>query len=135
MNVTLKSDVFQWLWRATRFMIVASVALLAMFGGANAAELVMFEQAGCPWCRAFDREIAPGYANTDQGKIAPLRRVDFRGPRPTDLADLGNIQGTPVFVLMDRGREVGRITGYPGDDFFWPMLDELIELLPPKPAT
>ena len=28
---------------------------------------------------------------------------------------------TPTFVLVDRGREVGRIVGYPGSDFFYPQ--------------
>ena len=40
----------------------------------------MFEQAGCAWCAAFDREIAPIYAKTDEGLRAPLRRVDIAAP-------------------------------------------------------
>jgi hypothetical protein len=34
---------------------------------------------------------------------------------------------TPTFVLVADGREVGRITGYPGEDFFWGLLQRLIE--------
>ena len=29
---------------------------------------------------------------------------------------------TPTFVLMDQGAEVGRITGYAGEEFFWGLL-------------
>ena len=36
---------------------------------------------------------------------------------------------TPVFVLVDGGREIGRIRGYPGDTFFWGLLANLIERL------
>ncbi|MDB5580605.1 MAG: thioredoxin, partial [Bradyrhizobium sp.] len=53
---------------------------------ARAAELVMFEQAGCIWCEAFNREIAPVYDKTDEGRRAPLRRVDIAGQTPQDLA-------------------------------------------------
>jgi hypothetical protein len=36
---------------------------------------------------------------------------------------------SPTFVLVEQGREIGRITGYPGADFFWGMLAELIQKL------
>ena len=49
---------------------VMYIALTAV--SARAAELVMFEQAGCVWCAVFDREIAPVYGKTDEGKHAPL---------------------------------------------------------------
>ena len=29
------------------------------------------------------------------------------------------IRYTPTFVLAEDGKEVGRIEGYPGDEFFW----------------
>jgi hypothetical protein len=38
---------------------------------------------------------------------------------------------TPTFVLADNGREVGRIEGYPGDAFFWGLLESLLEHTPP----
>lgn len=37
---------------------------------------------------------------------------------------------TPTFVLTDSGREVGRIAGYPGSDFFYPLLEDLLKKLP-----
>ena len=33
----------------------------------------------------------------------------------------------PTFVMLNDGRETGRIEGYPGDEFFWPLLNELID--------
>lgn len=95
----------------------------------RAAELVMFEQVGCVWCDSFNREIAPVYAKTDEGQRAPLRRVDIAGPMPQELAFIDVEKLTPLFVLVDHGREVGRIRGYPGEDNFWGLLGALIKKL------
>ena len=97
---------------------------------AHAAELVMFEQAGCEWCAAFDREIAPIYPKTAEGKRAPLRRVNIDGPVPGDLAFIQVEHLTPLFVMVDSGRELGRIRGYPGEDHFWGLLGVLVGKLP-----
>ena len=96
---------------------------------ARAAELVMFERAGCAWCEAFDREIAPIYGKTEEGLRAPLRRVDTARPVPPDLAFIETERLTPLFVLVDRGREIRRIRGYPGEDFFWGLLGALVKKL------
>ena len=116
----------------TRQKYFSLLALLgAMFVASNlrAAELVMFEQAGCVWCEAFNREIAPVYAKTDEGKRAPLRRVDIDKTTPKDLAFIEVERLTPLFVLIDNGREIGRIRGYPGEDHFWGLLGVLLKRL------
>ena len=112
-------------------MLMAAAALFMFVSAAEtrAAELVMFEQAGCVWCEAFDREIAPVYAKTDEGKRAPLRRVDIMQKSPSDLAFIDAERLTPLFVLVEGGREVGRIRGYPGEDNFWGLLGVLIKKL------
>lgn len=111
-----------------RLVCLLLVLLLAPFD-AHAAELVMFEQKSCVWCQKFDREIAPAYDKTTEGRRAPLRRVDFAKPLPADLSFVTRERFTPVFVLVDAGREVGRIRGYPGETFFWGLLANLIERL------
>lgn len=101
--------------------------------GAMAAELLMFESDDCTWCDRWDAEIGPAYPKTDDGKRAPLRRVDIHDARPDDLRDVEGVRFTPTFVLLDdQGRELGRINGYPGQDFFWGMLSDLIAKLPNK---
>jgi hypothetical protein len=95
----------------------------------HAAELIMFEQKGCVWCEKFNREVAPAYARTSEGQRAPLRRIDIGAPLPGDLAFVRRERFTPVFVLVDQGREFGRIRGYPGDTFFWGLLANMIERL------
>jgi len=123
-------------------MPVLAFLLLALIARpAQSAELVMFEQKGCVWCQRFDREIAPAYEKTDEGKRVPLRRHDIAQPVPAELAFIRRERFTPVFVLIDEGREIGRIRGYPGDIFFWGLLANLIERLdrgesaPPEPTS
>ena len=96
---------------------------------ARAAELVMFEQAGCVWCEAFDREVAAVYDKTDEGVRAPLRRVNIAAALPPDLDFIAVERLTPLFVLVENGREIGRIRGYPGEDHFWGLLGVLIKSL------
>ena len=120
-----------------RFVAAVVLALL-LAPAAQAAELIVFEQKGCVWCQRFDREIAPAYARTDEGKRAPLRRVDIAKPLPDDLSFIVRERFTPVFVLVENGAEFGRIRGYPGETFFWGLLANLLERLdrgePSSPA-
>ncbi|MDX2158785.1 MAG: hypothetical protein SFW09_19965 [Hyphomicrobiaceae bacterium] len=118
-------------------LVVALLAIAAFAcpsSAVRAAELVMFEEAGCAWCRAFDREIAPAYPRTEEGRRAPLRRVDIRNAARSGVRLDKSVYVTPTFVLAENGVELGRITGYPGQDFFWGLLDELLGRLPPAPA-
>ncbi len=90
-----------------------------------AAELVMVEQRGCEWCARWNEEIAPAYPKTTEGKFAPLRRVDLRN-MPTDLHVQRRVSFTPTFLIVEDGKEVARLEGYPGEDFFWPVLAKLL---------
>jgi thioredoxin-related protein len=111
------------------FSLLALLGTMFVASNLRAAELVMFEQAGCVWCEAFNREIAPVYPKTEEGKRAPLRRVDIDKQTPKDLAFIEVERLTPLFVLVDNGREIGRIRGYPGEDHFWGLLGVLLKRL------
>jgi len=99
---------------------------------ARAAELVVFGSARCPYCLAWEREIGSAYAKTAEARQAPLRRIAIQAQRPADLARIKAVHVTPTFVLVDEGREVGRIVGYDGDREFWPQLRRLLARLHPK---
>ena len=105
--------------------IAAAALALLSTAGSRAAELVMFERAGCIWCARFDAEIAPIYGKTEGSQVAPLRRVDRNGPLPADLAGID-----PVFhadlCRGKRGSRDRRIRGYPGDAFFFGLLDRIL---------
>ena len=94
----------------------------------------MIRQAGCPWCEAWDEEIGPIYGKTEEAEQAPLREVDIDAIPPGVTLDRP-ARFTPTFVLLENGVETGRIEGYPGDHFFWSMLDRLLEAPPDKTAT
>lgn len=104
--------------------------LLAAPSAAGAAELVMLERPGCAWCERWDREIAPIYPQSAEGRVAPLRRVDVTAPWPDDLAGIERDFYTPTFIVVDDGKEVARLRGYPGDNFFWPLLGDMLDKLP-----
>jgi hypothetical protein len=110
-------------------LFAAAAWLAATALPSHAAELVMFEQQGCDWCESWHAEIGPIYPKTAEGHQAPLRRVNIFDPIPDDLKHIAPGRFTPTFVLVENGREIGRIRGYPGEDFFWVLLDEMIEKL------
>jgi thioredoxin-related protein len=56
--------------------------------------------------------------------------VNIHDPLPKDLSFLVKGGYTPTFVLVDKGKEIGRIRGYPGESFFWGLLSVIIEKLP-----
>jgi hypothetical protein len=105
-----------------------------MAEAAPIAELVMFVEASCPWCARWDREVGGAYPRSEEGRRAPLRRIHISEARRSGFTLSGAVAVTPTFILVDRGVEVGRITGYPGADFFWGMLDHLLDRLPSAPA-
>jgi thioredoxin-related protein len=93
----------------------------------------MFEGRGCSWCARWHAEIGPGYHKTEEGRRAPLRRLDIRQQENAGALLARSVTVTPTFVLIDDGREVGRLVGYPGGEFFYGLLDELLSRLP-QPA-
>jgi hypothetical protein len=106
--------------------IALLLTVLSPTAAATALELVMYRRAGCPWCAKWDREIGPIYAKTDIGRRAPLHVVDLDRERGPDIGLKRPVRYTPTFVLVDGGREIGRIEGYPGEDFFWGLLERLL---------
>lgn len=108
---------------------LAMIALLGAHPIAATAqvELLMGEEEGCVWCARWNAEVAPEYALTAEGRAAPLRRVDIHSPLPDDLDLKSRLRFTPTFVLIYDGREIARREGYPGEDFFWPVLGQMLD--------
>ncbi len=110
-------------------------AVFFTFGGllpvkVHSAELLMLEQSGCTYCEQWDDEIGGIYSVTDEGKKAPLRRVNIHQTWPEDLSGIRKDYFTPTFVLVNNGIEIDRLRGYPGDEFFWFLLGEMLDKLP-----
>lgn len=128
---------------ATAFPAAAFVVLVLVMGWAMAGlsavaarpadgvRLIMVEEPGCRFCRQWDAEIAPGYRKSAEGRFAPLKRVRRGAP---ELKGLAPIPFTPTFIVMRKGEELGRITGYPGADYFYEELRPLLSRIGFFPA-
>lgn len=107
--------------------LAALLCLLAL--PARATELMMVETPGCGWCRQWHAEIGPGYPKTAEGRFAPLRRHQLGEPF-AGVVLRSAVVSTPTFIVVDGGKEIGRIIGYPGAEFFYGLLDEILARLP-----
>lgn len=111
----------------TRFQAAAAAFFLfvSFCGPVQAAQLIMTDWRACPYCRQFNRDVAPSYGASEAGRQAPLRRVSVFN-WPSDLAGVTPARQTPVFILVDNGREVGRFAGYTGQRGFYRRLERLL---------
>ncbi|MCR8550118.1 thioredoxin family protein [Salipiger sp. P9] len=106
----------------------AALSVLLLAGSALAdVRLVMVEQVGCAYCAMWNAEIAPAYPNTAEGRFAPLLRADLRQGPPEGVSYNRKVLFTPTFILIEDGVELARLEGYPGEDFFWPLLSQMLE--------
>ncbi|MCA0996546.1 hypothetical protein [Alloyangia pacifica] len=115
-----------------RYLVILALLLLPMRVSAETL-LMMVRQDGCAYCEAWEAQIGPIYPKTQESRLAPLARVEFRAI-PDDVALKRPVVFTPTFVLLRDGMETGRIEGYPGEDFFWALLGRLLEDLPSSPT-
>ncbi|TDW34554.1 hypothetical protein LY39_03337 [Roseinatronobacter bogoriensis subsp. barguzinensis] len=125
-NITRQSLLYA---AAQKAFVLAMV--LSLFGGAAAQaqdlRLIMVEQAGCYYCRVFNRDIAPIYEKSTEGLAAPLVHVQLRGELPEGVTLDSRPFVTPTFILIGPdGAEIERLTGFPGEDFFWPYISDMI---------
>lgn len=113
--------------RHMKGLVVLLAAALAVPASSLSAavELVMVEEAGCPYCARWNADVAPEYGKTAEGRAAPLRRVQI-DDIPDDLELASRPVLTPTFILVDDGVELRRIEGYPGEDFFWGLLGRML---------
>ena len=110
-----------------------AVAASLLSSPSRAAELVMFERGGCVWCQRWNRDVGPVYDKAVEAKRLPLRRIDLDRQRADGIKLSEPVRYTPTFVVVENGREVGRITGYINDDSFWGLLGALAARLEPRP--
>jgi thioredoxin-related protein len=123
------------LLRTNSLLVAALVAGLLWPAMSRASELVMFQQGGCVWCARWDREVGLVYDKTAEAKLLPLRRVDISQQTAAGVTLAARVIYTPTFVVVEGGREIGRITGFINDEAFWGLLDALAAKLerPPEP--
>ena len=77
--------------------------------------------------RRWQAEIGPIYPKTAEGRAVHLRHMDISVRNPQDFTLARRVSFTPTFVLVDEGREVDRIEGYPGEELFWWRLTAMLK--------
>jgi len=90
-------------------------------------ELVMVKRDGCIYCEIWERDLGPIYHKTDVGAFAPLRMVDIAETKGDDTPFKTPVVFTPTFVIMKNGTEMRRMEGYQSEDFFWGVLEMILE--------
>lgn len=105
-----------------------AIFLFALLPQTVAADvrLLMAEERGCYWCAQWNDDISHIYPKTAEGQAAPLMRYDLHAEQP-DVTFARRVSFTPTFILVQNGVEVGRIEGYPGEDFFWGLLGQMLD--------
>lgn len=93
---------------------------------APAFRLIMVEREGCVYCALWNEKIGPIYPKTPEGAAAPLTRVDIHANWAEGLTTGPAPIYTPTFIVLRGTAEVGRIEGYPGEDFFWALLGQAL---------
>ena len=111
-----------------RKLIQIAIAMLIILvpQASSAYELIMVEQQGCHYCERWKEEIGPIYPKTDVGMFAPIRMVDITNVDSTpEIA--AAVVFTPTFIITDGDREITRMEGYMSEDFFWGVLEMILE--------
>ncbi len=114
-------------------VIFTLILLFCLTSSAYAAEMLMFSMKSCGYCRAFLKEVAPTYADTEHAKLLPLRIISMdlkAAPRWFEQAyndkRIDPILGTPTFVIFSNSTEVARLIGYTGKDKFYEDIGKFI---------
>jgi hypothetical protein len=107
-------------------LAASALAWTLMAAAAVPLRLIMVEEKGCRFCMRWDAEVGSVYAKTREGSFAPLERVGRDAPA---LGAYAPVVYTPTFIVVRDGMEVGRITGYPGQSYFWEELAQILEPL------
>ena len=95
---------------------------------AYALELLMFHNKYCYYCMAFMKEVAVDYEYRDM----PLVIIDaYNQPDWFKEAYKENrikpIRGTPTFIIWNGRKELARLTGYSGKEWFYTNLDSMFK--------
>jgi hypothetical protein len=109
-----------------QFMILFFVFWFGVTPLVAQTQLLMAEEDNCYWCEKWHEDVGEIYPKTKEGKTAPLARFNIHNGYSGAIFTKG-INYTPTFILVNNGLELGRIEGYPGEDFFWALLSILLK--------
>lgn len=120
-----------------RFLLAAACAALIALGtphvgaakpdadadtSAPRTEVIVFEIGGCKYCSAFRDNLAARYLASTTNQAAPMRFVDVGRLDPQSFHLRSDINTVPTIVLMQDGREIDRVEGYPLPEMLFGMV-------------
>ena len=114
-------------------LIIAPIASQAARDGGGEVlsptgdEIVVFETENCIYCELFRRDVLPRYMRSPRARSVTIRFADAHRAATAGQLLKEPIVVVPTFILVRRGREVGRITGYTGPSPFFQMVGRLIK--------
>lgn len=89
-------------------------------------EVLVFEVDNCAYCRLFRRDVLPQYLRSKRARVAPIRFVDARRADPGRYGLTAPLSMVPTVVVLQDGREQGRIVGYTGPEPFFHMISQIL---------
>lgn len=109
-----------------RFLALGIALTLSTLPGIAIAgtRLVMVTSDYCPFCQAWERDVGVVYDKSPYAPTLPLTRVDMGVAMPEGVALQTPIVGTPTFLVIRDGQEIGRQRGYDDAEMFWWWLSE-----------
>ena len=101
----------------------------SLAGTTTRAEVVVFEIGGCKYCTAFRDNLGARYLASTTNAVAPMRYVDVGRLEPGAFQLQSEITTVPTIVLLQDGREIDRVEGYPLSEMLFGMVKS--RLAPP----
>lgn len=89
-------------------------------------ELVVIEVTDCAYCRVFRRDLLPAYAASNQARDVPIRFLKVDEVSRSGSALRAPINIVPTVLVLEQGREIGRIPGLTGQDTFFRAIDLIL---------
>lgn len=89
--------------------------------------VLVYERKGCGYCRLVRENIIPAYWRAPEADRLPMRIIDIDALGTAGHVLKEPIDTTPTFVFLRDGAEVHRITGYPGRENFFAVVDWILK--------
>ena len=88
------------------------------------SRLIMVTSDYCPSCQAWELDVGKVYDKSPYATTLPLTRVEIGSKMPGGVTFQKPVVGTPTFLIIHNGQEIGRQNGYIDEEMFWWWLSE-----------
>jgi len=88
------------------------------------SRLIMVTSDYCPSCQAWELDVGKVYDKSPYATTLPLTRVEIGSKMLGGVTFQKPVVGTPTFLIIHNGQEIGRQNGYIDAEMFWWWLSE-----------